>query len=248
MLITGGTSGIGLAAARRAAEEGARVIVTGRDAGRGRGALAEIGGEALFLRQDVLDEAQWQEVCDEVVARCGRLDVLVNNAGSVGSGAPQNPEHMALAEWRSVVTLNLDSVFLGCRAAIAAMRRGEGGSIVNLSSTAAILGTPLIAAYGAAKAGVRQLTKSVAVYCARQGYRIRCNSIHPAIIETPLGDQIFHLYGPDPDEARAAYLQRVPLGSLGEPQDVAHAVVYLASDESRYVTGAELLIAGGLGV
>ncbi|MEV6206129.1 SDR family oxidoreductase [Kitasatospora sp. NPDC051914] len=247
LLITGGTAGIGLRTAERALAEGARaVVVTGRDAGRGAEAVRRLGDRAHYLPQDVTDEHRWEEVLKEAEAVGGPLDVLVNNAGHAGTEERQDPEHMSLAEWRRLTASNLDSVFLGCRAAIRAMR-GRGGAIVNLSSTAGLAGTPAFAAYGAAKAAVAHLTRSVALYCARSGYPIRCNSVHPALVGTDLRDRILDHFHPDRETALAGYLARVPLGTLGTTDDVAAAVLYLASDDAAYVTGTQLVVGGGLG-
>lgn len=245
VLVTGGTAGIGLEVARRAIEEGAQVVITGRDALRGQRAVQQLGGRATYMAQDVTAEEGWTEVVDAVVRAFGRLTVLVNNAGWADSGNPQDPEELSYRDWREIMTTNLDSVFLGCRAAIPAMRE-TGGSIVNMSSTAGLMSTPSFVAYGAAKAAVAQFTKSIAVYCARRRYGIRCNSVHPALVDTELADQILRLFGGG-EAARDGYLARVPMGELGTPRDVAEAVVYLASDESRYVTGAQLTVTGGLG-
>jgi 3(or 17)beta-hydroxysteroid dehydrogenase len=244
-VVTGGTRGIGLAIARRLlAERAQAVVVTGRDAARGAEAAAELGGRAHFVPQDATSEKNWDELVGEVTARFGGLDVLVNNAGWAGP-AGQDPQRTALEDWREVFAANLDSAFLGCRAAIGAM--APGGAIVNLSSTAGVLSTPAFVAYGAAKAAVAHLTASVAVYCARRGNGIRCNAVLPALIDTDLGTDILHRFDPDPAAALSGYLGRVPLGRLGVPDDVAAAVAYLASDDARYVTAARLVVAGGLG-
>ena len=249
ILVTGGTNGIGLAIAKYMLNEGARaVIVTGRNRERGLKACQQLGKRLHYLEQDVKDEGRWDEIIHEIYTDYRCLDVLVNNAGSAGTNDIQNPEEMTLTEWQDIMAVNLDSVFLGCRAAITAMKKGTGGSIINMSSTAGLMSTPTFAAYGAAKASVAHLTKSVAVYCARKGYNIRCNSVHPALIDTDLSTQIFRYFSSDLESARQGYLARVPLGMLGTPEDVAPAVVYLASDEARYVTGTQLIIGGGLGV
>ncbi len=245
-LVTGGASGIGRASALRLAAEGARVVVSDRDTQGGPRVASELGGGARFVSHDVRDEGAWRRALEETVAAFGRLDVLVNVAGILGEPTGQDPEHATLEEFRRINQVNLEGTFLGCKTAIPVMR-ASGGSIVNISSVAGILGTPMLAAYGAGKAGVRQITKSVAVYCAQQGDHIRCNSIHPGLIETAMIEGVLRSTGGDDLEAaRAAYRGRIPLGVFGSPEDVAHGVVYLASDESRYVTGAELVIDGGL--
>lgn len=246
-LVTGGASGIGRASALRLAAEGARVVVSDRDTQGGPRVATELGGGARFLSHDVRDEGAWQRALEETVAAFGRLDVLVNVAGILGEPTGQDPEHATLEEFRRINQVNLEGTFLGCKTAIPVLRASGGGSIVNISSVAGILGTPMLAAYGAGKAGVRQITKSVAVYCAQQGDHIRCNSIHPGLIETAMIEGVLRSAGgDDPEAARAAYRGRIPLGVFGSPEDVAHGVVYLASDEARYVTGAELVIDGGL--
>ncbi len=246
-LVTGGASGIGRASALRLAAEGARVVVSDRDTQGGPRVASELGGGARFLSHDVRDEGAWRRALEETVAAFGRLDVLVNVAGILGEPTGQDPERATLEEFRRINQVNLEGTFLGCKTASPVIRAGGGGSIVNISSVAGILGTPRLAAYGAGKAGVRQITKSVAVYCAQQGDRIRCNSIHPGLIETAMIEGVLRSAGGgDLEAARAAYRGRIPLGVFGSPEDVAHGVVYLASDESRYVTGAELVIDGGL--
>jgi 3(or 17)beta-hydroxysteroid dehydrogenase len=248
VLITGGTAGIGLAIAERARDEGATVVVTGRDPDRGREAACRLGDSAQYIQQDVTDETQWDAVTDQVSGKYGHLDVLVNNAGSLGDRDVQDLESVSLDEWRRISAANLESTFLGCRAAIRSMKGNGGGAIVNMSSTAGMLGTPAFIAYGAAKAAIAHVTKSVALHCARRGYGIRCNCVHPAIIETSMRDQLIRLYGGDFDAARTTYLSRVPLGRFGTPEEVAAAVVHLASDESSYCTGVGVVIGGGLGV
>ncbi len=248
-LVTGGTDGIGFVVAENMLREGVHaVVITGRNRERGMNACKQLGKRVLYLEQDVTDEAQWNEILNRIFTEFQHLDVLINNAGYAGTDDLQNPEELTLSEWRRIMAVNLDGVFLGCRAAIAVMKTGLGGSIVNISSTAGMLATPTFVAYGAAKAGVAHLSKSVAIYCARKGYKVRCNSVHPSLINTSLSTQILHYYGGDLASAREGYIARVPLGKLGTPQDVASAVIYLASDESQYVTGAQLVVGGGIGV
>jgi 3(or 17)beta-hydroxysteroid dehydrogenase len=246
-LVTGANKGIGLQIAKDLAANGFTVLVGSRDLDRGRSAAESVGGDARAVQLDVTNQASIAAAAERIRTELGRLDVLVNNAGWVGSGKPQNPETTPFEEWRSILGVNLDGTFLGCRAGIRAMK-DEGGAIVNMSSTAGLLGVPAFIAYGAAKAAVAHLTKSVAVYCARQGFRIRCNVVHPALVETTMSDTIIGLYGGEYETARANYLARVPLGELGKPEHVADAVAFLASDESAYVTGAQLVVGGGLGV
>jgi NAD(P)-dependent dehydrogenase (short-subunit alcohol dehydrogenase family) len=245
-LVTGGARGIGAAIARAFRQEGADVILTDIDADTGQATADEIG--ATFARLDVASEADW----DAVGARFPVLDVLVNNAGITGFEAPfdgpppaHDPENARLADWRAVHAVNNDGTFLGCRYAIRAMRRRGAGSIVNISSRSGLVGIPMAAAYAASKAAIRNHTKSVALYCAGQGLAIRCNSIHPAAILTPMWEPML---GDGPDRAArvAALVAETPLRRFGEAREVAALAVMLASDEAAYMTGAELTIDGGL--
>jgi NAD(P)-dependent dehydrogenase (short-subunit alcohol dehydrogenase family) len=238
-VVTGGASGIGSRSAQRLAEEGAIVIVTDVQDDLGKEtvhAIQESGGRAEYLHHDVTQETAWADVLGQVRASQGRLDVLVNNAG-IGVMGPLVT--MALADFRRQIAVNLEGVFLGLKHAIPLMAEDGGGSIVNMSSAVGIIGQPLMAAYGATKGGVRVLTKAVALECAAARTGVRVNSVHPGIIETP----IWTTNGsPDLDAMSDA---SVPLGVKGLPLDVANGVLWLASDESRYVTGAELVIDGG---
>ena len=242
-LITGGGGGIGGATAKRFAAEGARVIVTDLKEADAARTVATIGsGEALA--HDVTREADWRRVLDHIADTHGRLDILVNNAGILATGNSQNVESTDMAQWRAVQSVNVDGVYLGCQLAVEAMK-GNGGAIVNLSSIAGLIGTPQLFAYGASKGAVRQLTKSVAAYCARAGYGIRCNSVHPGLIDTGMGDAVMALDGADPDVAREARKKMVPMGEIGTPDHVASCILFLVSDDAAYVTGAELVVDGG---
>jgi|CXWL01.1.fsa_nt_gi NAD(P)-dependent dehydrogenase (short-subunit alcohol dehydrogenase family) len=241
-LVTGGGLGLGRASALLLAQEGARVVVTDVKESEGKRVADEIvdaGGEAIFLRHDVASEADWRRALETTLSRFGRLDVLVNNAG-VALAA--DVEHTSLEQWRWLMSINLDGVFLGTKAAIEAMKRAGGGSIINLSSIAGIVGAPGLAAYCASKGAVRNFTKSVALHCAQAG--IRVNSIHPGYIWTPMVEN-FMAEQADPAAARKAAAAAHPLGHMGEPNDIAYGVLYLASNESKFVTGAELVIDGG---
>jgi len=243
-IVTGGASGIGAATVRRFVEEGARVVVADVNHELGEAVAKEAGGAAVFARHDVTDEASWVRLITDTESRHGRLDVLVNNAGIV---LVANVEQTTLEQWRRVQAVNAEGVFLGCKHAIPAMRRAGGGSIVNVSSLAGLRGTPIYAAYSASKGAVRALTKTVALHCRDRGEPIRCNSIHPGGVETPLMvEAVKQSTGIDLDrnpEAAAAIRGSM---ELGQPVEIANLILYLASDESRYVNGDEIAIDGGL--
>lgn len=247
-LVTGAAKGIGAAIAAAFVNEGASVYATDIDIVRGEEAASRLGGSAEFLPLDVREEAHWRQVVDRVLARSGRLDVLVNNAGITGFEAgfvPHDPEHASLAEWRRVHETNLDGVFLGCREAIRAMRVTGAGSIINLSSRSGVVGIPAAAAYASSKAAVRNHTKSVAFYCAEQGLRVRCNAIHPAAVLTPMWEPMLGS-GKERGANMAAFVKDTPLQRFGRPEEVAAIAVLLASDEATYMTGSEIHIDGGI--
>jgi NAD(P)-dependent dehydrogenase (short-subunit alcohol dehydrogenase family) len=241
-LVTGGGSGLGEAIAIRLAEEGARVVVSDINASGARRVAEAIGDAALALHQDVTSEQRWQEVLAEIVDRFGRLDILVNNAGIAIVG---NVEETTLADWQATQRVNLDAVFLGTRDAIKVMK-GTGGSIINISSIEGIVGEPEVAAYNASKGGVRIFTKSAALHCAAQGYQIRVNSVHPGFINTAMvSGAVGSMSAADGEAFQARIMGNIPMGHMGEPVDIANGVLFLASDESRYMTGSELVIDGG---
>ena len=252
-LVTGGASGIGEACAKLLAKEGARVVLSDIDGEGGERVAREIGeagGEARFLAQDVTSEDGWEETIAQTLSAFGALDILVNNAG-IGVGGLC--EHFSLEDWRRQTAINLDGVFLGTKHAIPAMRRSGGGSIIIMSSGAGLTGAPGMSGYCATKGAVRLFAKAVALEMAQLGDNIRVNSVHPGVIDTPIWTKVT-------PETRAAFgnaatgnavdpaaLASVaaPVGKAGVPEDIAWGVVFLASDESRYMTGAELVIDGG---
>tara|TARA_Y100001934_G_scaffold283745_1_gene406266 strand:- start:5033 stop:5809 length:777 start_codon:yes stop_codon:yes gene_type:complete len=243
-IVTGSGSGIGRATAELFADHGARVVVSDIDEVSGQAVAETLGGHAMFLPLDTTREEQWEHLLDAVNGKLGGIDVLVNNAGIEGSVVGQNPEEISLNEIRSVSGVNVDGVLLGCKHAIRHMR-DRGGSIVNISSIGGIYATPGFVAYGASKGAVRQLTKSVAAYCGNKGYAIRCNSVHPGIVETRMGEEVLRTSHGDVETGRKLRVQGIPVGRIGVPDDIAHAVLYLASDEASFVTGAELIVDGG---
>jgi 3(or 17)beta-hydroxysteroid dehydrogenase len=242
--VTGGASGLGKAIARAYVAEGARVAIADVDEAGGRAVAESLGQAALFLRHDVTDEEAWRRNLAAAAGAFGRLDTLVNNAGIAVVG---NVEKTSLEDWRRVQAVNVEGVFLGCKHALPHLRAAGGGAIVNMSSVAGIIGDPSLAAYCASKGAVRLLTKSVALHCARKKDGVRCNSIHPVFTATPMVEAML-ADARDPSQKRAALEACVPLGRLGEPDDVAAAAVYLVSDEARFVTGTELVVDGGMSV
>ena len=239
-IVTGGASGIGLATARRFVDHGATVVIADANGAAAERVAAE-SERTHAVRHDVTDEAGWKTLVEETIARFGRLDVLVNSAGVA---VFTDIERCTFEEYRTTMAVNVDGTFLGCREAVRAMKP-HGGSIVNLSSVSGLIGGHNTPAYNASKGAVRMLTKSVALYCAGRGYGIRCNSVHPAVIETPMATALIERRG-RPDETRAAILKQIPLGRLGRADEVADMILYLASDESQFVTGSEFVIDGGL--
>jgi NAD(P)-dependent dehydrogenase (short-subunit alcohol dehydrogenase family) len=248
-LVTGAARGIGRATAELLAREGAFVVVTDLKDDEGVAVAEGLGARAAYRRLDVREEDGWEGAVAFAEERFGRLDVLVNNAGVTGFEedlGPQDPEHATLEGWRAVHATNLDGVFLGCKHAIRAMRRfGHGGSIVNVSSRSGLVGIPGAAAYASSKAAVRNHTKSVALYCAEQGLGIRCNSVHPAAILTPMWEPMLG-EGAEREERVRAFVKDTPLRRFGTPEEAAYAVLYLASEESAYTTGTELNLDGGI--
>lgn len=249
-LVTGAAKGIGEAIVRAFANEGARVWCTDIDDELGAEVARDVGACATYRRLDVRDAEQWAAVVGELQDRESGLDVLVNNAGITGfeeSTETQDPEHASLEAWRAVHATNLDGVFLGCRAAIRAMRtsKASGGSIINISSRSGLVGIPAAAAYASSKAAVRNHSKTVALYCAEQQLNIRCNSVHPAAILTPMWEPMLG-DGADREERMKELVKDTPMQRFGTPEEVASVVVMLASDEAGYMTGTELHLDGGL--
>lgn len=248
-LVTGAARGIGEAIARAFVVEGARVVLTDLRDELGESVARSLGPSASYRHLDVREEADWASAVASVVGEHGGLDVLVNNAGITGfdgeSPPAHDPEHAPLEAWREVHRTNLDGVFLGCRAAIGAMRSAGRGSIINLSSRSGVVGIPRAAAYASSKAAVRNHTKTVALYCAEEGLAIRCNCIQPAAILTPMWDAVLG-EGEQREREIASIASAAPLNRFGTVEEVAALAVYLAGDESAYTTGAEFNLDGGM--
>lgn len=233
-IITGAASGIGREDALLLASEGARVVLTDLNEEAGRQVAAEIGTNALFIRHDIASENDWQHVVKTTLEHFGRLDVLVNNAAILALGSI---EDTSLELWQKVQKINGDGYFLGCKYAIQAMKETGGGSIINMSSVAALGAMPMFCAYSASKGAVAAMTRSIALHCKQQGYRIRCNSVHPDGVNTPMtqalaGGQAI------PQET----LDQDPMNRMAAPRDIANVVLFLATDESRFVNGAEIRV------
>lgn len=246
-LITGAARGIGAAIARAYVAEGARVILSDIDDAAGMALAQQL--QAQYLHLDVTNEANWQAVSQRITQDYQALHIMVNNAGVTGletPGVAHDPEHTELSDWHRVMTINLDSVFLGCKYAIQTMRKTtSAGAIINMSSRSGIVGVPGAAAYAASKAAIRNHTKSVALYCAQQGLAIRCNSIHPAAIMTPMWEMMLG-QGQQRVLKEAQLLRDSPLHRFGQPEEVAAVAVLLGSDEACYMTGSEITLDGGI--
>lgn len=244
--ITGAAQGLGAASARKLAAEGAKVALADINLAGVQAVAEQINaqqgeGTAFAFALDVRDEAQWIYALEEADAAMGGISILLNNAGiSVGG----NIEQLSFADWKRVMDVNVDSVFLGTKHALKYMKANQPGSIVNISSIAGLIAGHNTPAYNASKAAVWLLSKGIALHCAKQGYDIRSNSIHPTFIDTPILDRLRDMLGKETADAKLS--RQIPLGHIGEPDDIAHAVLYLASDESKFMTGAELKLDGGI--
>lgn len=243
--ITGAARGIGEAIAKVFHAEGAIVVLS--DILDEAGSAVAQAMDCEYYHLDVKNEDDWLEVTQAIKDQYGRIDILVNNAGITGfleTNGPFDAENVDLESWNEVHRVNLDGVMLGCKYAIQ-MMKGNGGSIINISSRSGMVGVPMAVAYASSKAAVRNHTKSVALYCAEKGYKIRCNSIHPAAIMTPMWDMMLG-EGAQRTAMIKSIERGIPMGHFGEPEDVAFAALYLATDDSKYVTGIELTVDGGI--
>ena len=248
-VITGAAKGIGYETVSTFVNEGAQVIMSDLNVELGEAVSRNLGNSCSFFKQDVTDESSWDELEDYIETNYGGIDILVNNAGILATETTQNIETTSLAQWRAVQQVNVEGVFMGCRMAVRIMK-DAGGSIVNISSTAGIVGSPMLIAYGASKGAVRLLTKGVALHCAQQRYHIRCNSVHPGPIETDMGDALLGLQnfidGPNLESKWETMRRRIPTGNTGVASDVASCILFLASDDSIHMTGSELVVDGGM--
>lgn len=230
-IVTGAAMGIGEKIADLLIREGSKVVISDINERKGRAVALALGSNAIFLDHNVSDEKQWISVIEKTLSVFGHIDILVNNAGIVRVA---DVEKTTIEDWRAIHAVHMDGVFFGCKHVIPAMRKNNGGSIINMSSTAAIGGYPFVFAYSASKGAIRAMTKSIAVYCHNSKYSIRCNSVHPSMIETPLVKEFLKSVS---DENCVD--QDV---KMGKPEDVAYMVLYLASDESKFVNGSEFII------
>lgn len=248
-LISGAARGIGAAIASTFVEQGAFVFITDINDKAGQSVAGKLGPNARYLHLDVRKESEWIDVTHQILQDKNALNILVNNAGITGfedSDRAQDPEHATLEDWHAVHQVNLDGVFLGCKHVIQAMRLSKSsGSIINLSSRSGLVGIPGAAAYASSKAAIRNHTKTVALYCAEQGLPIRCNSIHPAAILTPMWDPLLG-DGPEREIRMQELVQDCPMRRFGRPDEVAAAALLLASDEAAYMNGTELNLDGGI--
>lgn len=242
-LVTGAASGIGLGIATRFVAEGARVMLTDVDREGGEQAAATLGPAARFVAHDVASDDAWQAAAAATLATFGRWDVLVNNAGVTLMGSV---EDISLEAFERTFAINVRGTFLGCRHAIAAMK-GQGGSLINIASVSSFKPMAELVAYDGSKAAVALMTKSIALHCARAGTGIRCNSIHPGVVRTQMLDKVMAQV-PNPEELMGGYIAMHPIGRIGEPADIAAMAVYLAGDESGFVTGSAFTVDGGLGL
>ena len=245
-LVTGAGSGLGRASAIHMAQEGAKVLVTDIDHNSALKTSqminSEFEGASFSVAHDVTNEEDWLEVIKNVTLKFGCLNVLVNNAGISIGGDIESTDYV---DWKKLQRIDVDSVFLGCKLAIPVLKDSGGGAIINISSTVGIMGNPLTLGYGAAKAAVCSMSKSIALHCARHKYNIRCNSVHPTFIDTPLLDRFSEDAG-GKEKALETLSGLIPLGRILETKDVTHGIIYLASDESSMMTGSEFVIDGGL--
>ncbi|HAT54945.1 MAG TPA: 3-beta hydroxysteroid dehydrogenase [Lactobacillus sp.] len=234
-IVTGAAAGIGRAIAESFAKEGAKVVVTAdHNVEGGQKVADELGDAGLFVQQNVAQESEWQKVVAATKEKFGKVDIVVNNAGIGGANGPV--ENMSLEDWQRVIDVNLTGNFLGVKYGINAMKENGGvGSIINISSVAGLRGLPMAAPYSASKGGSRLLTKAAALSVAQEGLKIRINSVHPGWVDTAI----------IPEEVRDAVTKTIPMGHMGEPNDIANVCVFLASDESKYATGAEFVLDGG---
>jgi 3alpha(or 20beta)-hydroxysteroid dehydrogenase len=242
-LVTGAAEGLGEAIARAFVAEGAQVFLTDVQVDKGKALAKALGRKAAFFKLDVTSEQQWKRAFEAALKRFGQLNILVNNAGI---SEPGNPEDETFDHWKRVHAINLDSIFLGCKYGIAAIKaNGEPGSIINMSSMLALRPGAFVGAYVSSKAAVMQYSKAVALHCAQTGLKIRCNTIHPGAIETPMFQRYLDASGLSHDEAYDLFARNHPMGRCGKPEEIAQAAVFLASDESSFTTGCELTVDGG---
>lgn len=248
IFITGAAGGLGKAIARRLAAEGAKIAIGDIDDRRGAAIASELGG--LFCPIDISKEADWNLAIAQLDAAWGGIDGLVNNAAVLSSRGGWDVETILAEDVNRIMATNVTGTILGCKTAIPLMAKSGGGSIVNMSSIAALVPTDFLLAYGASKAAVRHVTKSVALHCTKNGYNIRCNSVHPGNVMTDMMQNIIETKSQENnlsmEDMASFFIQKIPMGAWQQPEDIASAVLYLLSDEARYVTGTKLVVDGGM--
>ncbi|MBL4803119.1 MAG: SDR family oxidoreductase [Emcibacter sp.] len=248
-LVTGGAQGLGFAVAQKLSERGARVFISDINQEHGENAARKLKCE--YLHHNISLDTDWVRIIDYIKDRAGGLNILINNAGIEGdTKLPKNPEQALTSDWEAIFDVNAKGTFIGCRTAIPVMAESGGGAIINFSSVASLVPTPFITAYGASKAAVDHFSKSVAVHCGQAGYHIRCNSVHPGQVRTPMLTAGFQRLSEEAgiplEEFEKVFIsQSIPLGVFQEPEDIAYAVSFLVSDEARYITGQSIAIDGG---
>jgi len=248
ILVTGGATGLGEAIVRRLAGEGATLFIGDIDEAAGSVLAAEIS--ATFITLNVASEKSWKSAIAQIERQAGRLDGLVNNAGIASSNGPEDIEGIELDDLHRIFAVNVDGTILGCKHAIPLMAKSGPGSIVNLSSIAGLIPAAFVVSYGTSKAAIAHATRSVAMHCAQRGYGIRCNSVHPGQVRTPMMNTIIERVGRETNMGQAAaeqtFLSQIPLGKFQECEDIAHSVLFLLSDEARFMTGSQMVIDGGM--
>lgn len=249
IIVTGAAAGLGKAIAQRIHEEGAQVIITDLDVKNGVELAQQLN--AHFIEQDVTNEERWAQIVDEIIAKYGRIDGLVNNAGLSSLKGAADPENALWEDWEKIFKVNMGGVFLGCKYVVKAMAKNNGtGAIINMSSIGSLVPTPFLTSYGASKAAVQHFSRSLALHCCEMGYAIRSNCIHPGQVYTPMYEDLIQRVAQEHnvsiEQATELFLAKIPMKKFQETIDIANAALFLLSDEARYITGSSLVVDGGM--